>query len=223
MASVESPLETFRRQYFGPVDHYLGWHDGYEADLPALDALSPADRHTAEAELCAALEANRADPRVLLGLGHLRSRAALPLLHAYMPRSGIYALQAIACINPAALDANRVLALLRNAKMEESNLYGLVIGLGAFFTLVQLDPRLVAQLLALLAHRYFLVRTHALDTLHRLYHLSAPKEGDGRTITRADILSDELFCLISTDKRPSDFRRAQELLQAQIAASSPPA
>ena len=221
--NTASPLDHFRQQYFGPVDHYLGWHDGYEADFPALDQLTPADRATAEAELCASLQADRADPRVLLGLGHLRSRAALPLLHAYMPRSGIYALQAIARIDPAALDADRVLVLLRHPKIEESDLYGLVIGLGSFFTLAALDPRLIMQLLALLAHRYYLVRTHALDALRKLYHLPAPKEGNGHTITRADIFSDELFCLISTDQRPADFRRAQERMQAQMAAGPRPA
>ena len=41
------PLEDFRRAYFGPYDHYLGWHDGYDTDfgvlyrLPLPTALPP--------------------------------------------------------------------------------------------------------------------------------------------------------------------------------------
>ena len=82
-------LDHFRQEYFGPYDHYLGWHDGYRANEAALNALAPADRATAEAELCDALRTGRADPRVIIGLGYLRSRTALPLLHDYLPRAGI--------------------------------------------------------------------------------------------------------------------------------------
>ncbi|MGY3088908.1 hypothetical protein ACVWYF_001948 [Hymenobacter sp. UYAg731] len=214
-------LVDFRLAYFGPYDHYMGWHDGYDADLTVLDALSPADRLTAEAELCADLRTGLADPRVPIGLGHLRTAAALPLLHANLGRLGMYALQAIAHIDPAALDADQVLALLRSPRLTEYQLFEIVIGLGAFFTLAQLDPRLPTQLLALLANRHFLVRTHALTALRRLYHLPDPKEGDGSVITRADVLRDELFGLISTDKRPADFSRAQALFQAQVAGIRP--
>jgi hypothetical protein len=220
--NTSSPLDYFRQQYFGPYDHYLGWHDGYDADLTALDALTPADRATAEAELCTALSTGLPDPRVILGLGHLRSRSALPLLHDYLPKSGIYVLGAIAQIDPAALQTERLLALMASAKTEESDLYGMVMGLGSYFTLSQLDPRLVQQLIALLANRHYLVRSHALDTLRRLYHLPSPKDGNGTHITRADVLSDELFCLITTDQEPANFRRAQQLLRAQISALTPP-
>ena len=217
-----TPLDHFRQQYFGPYDHYLGWHDGYDADLAALDVLTPADRATAEAELCTVLSTGRPDPRVVLGLGHLRSRAALPLLHNYLPKSGIYVLGAIAQIDPTALQTERLLALMTSSKAEESDLYGIVMGLGSYFTLPQLDPRIIQQLIALLANRHYLVRSHALDTLRRFYHLPSPKDGDGARTTQADVLSDELFCLIVPDRKPADFRRAQQLLQAQIAALMPP-
>ena len=96
------------------------------------------------------------------------------------------------------------------------------MGLGSYFTLPQLDPRIIQQLIALLANRHYLVRSHALDTLRRFYHLPSPKDGDGARTTQADVLSDELFCLIVPDRKPADFRRAQQLLQAQIAALMPP-
>lgn len=211
-------LDHFRQQYFGPYDHYLGWHDGYDADLAALDVLTPADRATAEAELCTVLSTGRPDPRVILGLGHLRSRAALPLLHDYLPQSGIYVLGAIAQIDPSALQTERLLTLLASPKTEESDLFDMAMGLGSYFTLPQLDPRIIQQLIALLTNRHYLVRSHTLDTLRRLYHLPSPKDGNGTHITQADVLSDELFCLITTDQKPADFRRAQQLLQAQIAA-----
>jgi hypothetical protein len=220
--NTSPPLDHFRQQYFGPYDHYLGWHDGYDADLTALDALTPADRATAEAELCTALRTGRPDPRVILGLGHLRSRAALPLLHDYLPKSGIYVLGAIAQIDPNALQTEQLLTLLTSPKIEESDLFGMVMGLGSYFTLPQLAPRIIQQLIALLANRHYLVRVHTLDTLRRLYHLPSPKDGDGKHTTRADVLSDELFCLIVPDRKSADFRRAQQLLQAQIAALTPP-
>lgn len=216
------PLDHFREQYFGPYDHYLGWHDGYEADEAALDVLSPADRATAEAALCTALSTGRPDPRVILGLGHLRSRAALPLLHAYLPKSGIYVLGAIAQIDATALRTERILALLGNPNIPESDMYGIVMGLGSYFTLPQLDPCIIHQLTGLLASRHYLVRYHTLDTLRRLYHLPSPKDGNGTLTTRADVLRDELFGLITHDQQPADFRRAQQLIQAQIAALTPP-
>lgn len=220
--NTPSPLDRFRQEYFGAYDHYLGWHDGYRADASALDVLCAADRATAETELCDSLRTGLADPRAILGLGYLRSRAALPLLHAYLSKAGIYALEAIARIDPAALDTDRVLAIMRNSKATETQLFDLAIGLGHYFAPTQLDPRLITQLVALLANRYFLVRNHALNALRRLYSLFDPKEHRGQTITRADVLSDTLFGLISPNSGPADFRRAQQLLQAQIATAVPP-
>ena len=216
-----TPLDHFREEYFGPYDHYLGWHDGYDTDLAALDVLTPADRATAETELCTVLSTGRPDPRVILGLGHLRSRAALPLLHNHLPKSGIYVLGAIAQIDPAALQTARLLTLLANPKIDESDLYGIVMGLGSYFTLPHLDLRIIQQLIALLANRHYLVRVRTLNTLRRLYHLPSPKDGDGTHTTQADVLSDELFCLIVPDRKPTDFRQAQQLIQAQIAALTP--
>ena len=219
---TSTPLGHFRHEYFGPYDHYLGWHDGYRVNEAALDVLNPEDRATAETELCDALRTGLADPRALLGLGHLRSRAALPLLDGYLSKAGIYALEAIARIDPEALDANRVLAIMRSDRASETQLFDLAIGLGHYFTLPQLDPRLVAQLLALLANRHFLVRTHALNALRRLHLLPDPKEYQGRPITQADVLSDKLFGLISSEAGQADFRRAQQLLQVQMVAATPP-
>ncbi|WP_035566777.1 hypothetical protein [Hymenobacter sp. IS2118] len=197
----------------------MGWHDGYAADLKVLDQLAPQHRLLAEAELCQALRSQTADPRAVLGLGHLRSRASLPILHDNLLRFGIYALGAIASIDPAALATDRVLALLSDNQLSEDQLYRLAIGLGVYFTLAQLDPRVPAQLLELMAHEQYLVRYHALDALRRLHHLPDPAAGNGATITRADIYRDTIFGCISTNGRATDFRRAQNLLRAQIQAA----
>jgi hypothetical protein len=217
-----SPLDYFRHEYFGPYDHYLGWHDGYRANEAALDALTPADRTTAETELCDSLRTGLADPRAIIGLGYLCSRQALPLLHSYLSQAGIYALEAIARVDPKGLDADHVLRILSSPKASQEQLFDLAIGLGHFFTLPQLDPRLVTQLLALLANRHFLVRTHALTALRRLHLLPDPKAYEGGAIAPADVRSDTLFDLISSDGNQADFRRAQQLLQAQMTAATPP-
>ncbi len=147
---------------------------------------------------------------------------ALPLLQGYLSKAGFYALEAIARIGPQALDTDRVLAIMRSERASQEQLFDLAIGLGHFFTLPQFDPRLVARLLALLANRHFLVRTHALTALRRLHLLPDPKEYQGRPVTSADVRSDTLFGLIGSDGRQADFRRAQQLLQAQMAAATPP-
>ncbi|OGX85961.1 hypothetical protein BEN47_14015 [Hymenobacter lapidarius] len=198
----------------------MGWHGGYDANFSVLDRLTPHHRLLAQAELCQALRAQTADPRAVLGLGHLRSRASLPVLHDNLMSFGIYALGAIASIDPAALATDRVLALLSSNKLSEGQLYRLAIGLGTYFTRGQLDPRVPAQLLELVAHQQYLVRYHALAALRRLYHLPDPAAGNGVTITRADISRDTLFGYISTNGRAADFRRAQDLLQTQIQAAT---
>ncbi len=147
---------------------------------------------------------------------------ALPLLHAYLSRAGIYALEAIARIEPQTLDAGRVVAIMRSSKASQEQLFDLAIGLGHFFTLPQLDPRLVTQLVALLGNHHFLVRTHALTALRRLHRLPSPSGYQGRTNTQANIGSDTLSGLISSAGSPADFRRAQLLLQAQLLAATPP-
>lgn len=216
------PLDHFRQEYLGPYDHYLNWRDGYRADEAVLDALLPADRATAETELCASLRTGSADPRTIIGLGYLRSRQALPLLRPYLSKAGLYALEAIARIDPKALDADQVLSIFSSSTASETQLFELTIGLGCFFTLPQLDPRLVRQLLALLANRHFLVRSHALTALRRLYLLPDRTEFQGRSVTQADVCSDKLFGLICSDGNQADFRRAQQLLQAQMTAATPP-
>ena len=196
----------------------MGWHDGYAADFAALDALSPTDRLTAETELCDALRTNSAGPCVAMGLGHLRSTAALPLLHTNLTRFGLYALQAIASINPAAPNSDKVLAMLRSCRLTEYQLFDIIMGLGVYFRLEQLDPRLPVQLLALLTHRESLVRYHALNAIRRLYNLPDLKAGNGHITTQANVLSDTVFCLITSDNDPANFRKAQQILQAQLAA-----
>jgi hypothetical protein len=217
-----TPLDHFRHEYLGAYDHYLNWRDGYHADKAVLDALTTAERATAETELCESLRTGLADPRAIIGLGYLRSRAALPLLHGYLSKAGSYALEAIARTDPSALEANRVLAIMRSDRASQEQLFDLAIGLGHYFTLPQLDPRLVTQLLTLVANRHFLVRTHALTALRRLHLLPDPSAFQGQSITTADVRSDELFGLICAEGNQADFRRAQQLLQAQMAAATPP-
>jgi hypothetical protein len=216
--NTPTPLDYFRQQYFGPVDHYLGWHDGYDADLTCLDRLSPAERQQAETELLAALQAPT-DPRAILGLGHLHSRAALPALHRSLSQWGSYALSAIAQIDPKALDKNRLLQELRQPP--ESPLINLLVGIRSYFTLPQLDAPLIEQVFHLLNHAEYLVRYHALQTLRQLYVLPTAALA---TSTNLDaVRKDLVFQLISKDGNPADYRRAEQLVRLEVQAVNAPA
>ena len=203
-------LARFREAFFGEIDQYLAWHDGYEADTAALDALTPAERALAEQELIAGLLAPRgADARAVIGLGHLGSRAALPVLHQLLPAIGSYVLPAIARIDAQATDWPQLDALL-HAKLSEYTLVDLLVGLRSGYTLTQLPPAIPASVLALLTHKDYLVRYHALATLRQLYCLpmsdaSQPKD-------------DHIFSLICSDKKARQYREAQQLIREQIRA-----
>lgn len=202
-------LARFRAAFFADIDHYLAWHDGYEADTSTLDALPPAERAAAEQELLAALTAPRSDPRIIIGLGHLRSRAALPLLHDYLPAAGAYVLAALAQIDPQAVDWPRLAGLLR-AKLTEFQLLDLLMGLRQNFYLAQLPPAIPATVLHLLTHQDYLVRYHALAALRTLYALPAPPGSQPRT--------DHIFGLICSDASGSQHREAQRLIREQMRA-----
>lgn len=133
--STPAPLtadsfKTFRRAYFGPIDQYLAWHDGFDADTACLAVLSPDERAQAEAELLTALRQRTADARAVLGLGYLRSEEALPLLHHCLRQNlyAHYALTAIAQINPAGLDC-ALLASVLNTSTNDSHLMDVLVGL----------------------------------------------------------------------------------------------
>jgi hypothetical protein len=211
MASLESPLAAFRSAFFEPIDNYLAWHDGFgsQTDLTALDALSPTEQDQAAAELLAALRAGTADARALLGLGHLRYAEALPLLHDHVRRGAfaLYALGAIAQINPAGLYPPLIAAGLRAKGNTEYQLIDVLIGLREYFTLPQLT---------LLAHDEYLVRYHALATLRRLYGSLAQEEL--RDPER--LKDDEVFSLIAQNGYFACFGKAQHLLLAELPAAT---
>ncbi|MCC3152902.1 hypothetical protein Q3A66_07835 [Hymenobacter sp. BT770] len=220
MEAERSPLAKFQVAYFGRVDHYLGWHDGYTADSDCLDALTSLERQQAEADLMDRLRKGTADPRAVLGLGHLRSEEALPLLHRCLRQSGfaIYALEAIAKINPAGLYQSDLAALLAPTT-DAYVLINLLVGLQHYYTLGQLIPLVVHRIFALVAHPSdYLVRYHALHALRRLYQLR-PSEQE-QSIDRAVNVHDKVFKLITQKKAPGAYRKAQHLLQAEIAAIS---
>lgn len=205
-------LETFRQKFFGPIDQYLAWHDGFDSftDLEALDRLSAAERVVAEQELIAGLQEPRgADSRAVIGLGHLRSRAALPVLHALLPAAGSYVLPAIASIDAQATDWARLDALLRSG-LSQYELLDLLVGLRAAYTLAQLPPALPPTVLTLLTHPEYLVRYHALATLRVLYQLREAEDSPLR--------DDHIFSLICSDKSTRQHREAQRRLQEQIRA-----
>jgi hypothetical protein len=216
MASLESPLAAFRSAFFEPIDNYLAWHDGFgsQTDLTALDALSPTEREQAAAELLAALRAGTADARALLGLGHLRYAEALPLLHDYVRRGAfaLYALGAIAQINPAGLYPPLIAAGLRTKGNTEYQLMDMLIGLREYFTLPQLGPSIPPRIFTLLAHDEYLVRYHALATLRRLYG-SLPQE-ELRDPER--LKDDKVFGLIAQNGYFARFGKAQRLLLAEL-------
>jgi hypothetical protein len=220
MHSPDSPLAVFRRAYFEPIDQYLAWHDGFGffTDLVCLDALTPLEQATAATELLAALRAGTADARAMLGLGHLRAAEALPLLHDYVRRgwSASYALEAIAEINPAGFYPPIVAAQLRSKTSTEIQLMDLLIGLREYFTLPQIGPVIPPLIFKLLTHSEFLVRTHALDTLRRLYGSLAKEE----TLDLERIRADEIFGLIAHRGFFTSFGKAQRLLLAELPAAA---
>ena len=217
MPDPGNPFVTFRQAYFGPIDNYLAWHDGfqYQTDLACLDALTPARQRQAAEELLAGLRAGTADARAMLGLGHLRYAEALPLLHHCLRQSFAthYALQAIAQINPAGFYPPVVSELLVDPARQHQYM-DLVIGLRECFTLPQLGPVIPPLIFALLTNQDYLVRNHALYAVRRL-------SGSATAAQLADynpqrIKADEVFQLIIKDNQPRNFRRAQQLLLTQL-------
>ncbi|GAB2768944.1 hypothetical protein HNQ93_000241 [Hymenobacter luteus] len=210
-------MEFFRQAFFGPIDNYLAWHDGYDSviDVAAtLNQLSAAEQELAAAELVRALRQGPADPRVVLGLAYLRYRPALPALHDYLPRAANYVLQAISQIDPAQLDLQQVARVLETR--DTYPLIDVLMGLGYYYTRAQLNADLVERIIALLAHPDYLVRYHALQAARRLHGIPSP------TDDLNSLREDPVFSSIVSDKRPRDFRRAQELLLAEIKQFTPP-
>lgn len=217
MVSLDKLLAAFRQAYFGPIDNYLAWHDGFQyvTDLACLDALTPAQQQQAAEELLAGLRAGTADARAMLGLGYLRYADALPLLHQCLRQSFAthYALQAIAQISPAGFYPPIAAALLADPARQHQYM-DLVIGLREYFTLPQLGPVIPPLLFALLTNKEYLVRYHALHAVRLL-------SGSATAAQLADynpqrIQADEVFQLIIKDNRPRNFRRAQQLLLTQL-------
>lgn len=213
---MSASLEVFRQKFLGPIDQYLAWHDGYSSftDFDLLDQLSPPDQQTAAAELLHALEKRKADPRAMLGLGHLRYRPALPALHTCLSTSGTYALEAIARIDPSELQVAQVQQVLHANAEKEYVLLELLIGLGHFYTRQQLSAQLLQQIFELLAHPKYLVRYHALAAMRNLYGLAQTN-----STTAAQVQADTIFSHITSDKRPADYRKAQQLLLADMRAN----
>ncbi|MDJ0367842.1 hypothetical protein QMK33_22075 [Hymenobacter sp. H14-R3] len=219
MPSPDKSLAAFRQAYFGAIDSYLAWHDGfqYHTDLAGLDALTPAQQQQAAEELLAGLRAGTADARAMLGLGHLRYAEALPLLHQCLRQSfaTYYALQAIAQINPAGFYPPVVAGLLADPTKQHQYLdLDLVIGLRECFTLPQLGPLIPPLIFALLANKDNLVRSHALHGVRLL-------SGSATAAQLADynpqrIKADEVFQLLVKNKEPQNFCRAQQLLLTQL-------
>jgi hypothetical protein len=220
MADAAIPLAVFRQAYFGPIDQYLAWHDGFgfQTDLNCLDALTPADQAQAALELLAALRAGTADARAVLGLGHLRYAEALPLLHDCLRRNfyALYVLQAIAQIAPAGLYPPLVAEQLGSKKPTLYQHIDLLMGLREYFTLPQLGPVVPTRIFDLLGHPDYLVRYHALATLRRLYH--SPAEHLATDTDSNWVHTDEIFGLITKDKCPGNYAKAQRLLLAELPA-----
>lgn len=202
-----TPLEAFRKAYFGHPE-LLPSGEPDEVDVACLDRLGADDRQLAEAELLDALRQRTPDPRPVVGLGHLGTRAALPLLHDALPGRTLRVLQAIARIDPAALDHARVVGFLRSEPLSWALHIDLPLGLSRYFTPEQVGPTAVAALLALLAHPEPLVRYHNLNALRQLHSL--PDD-------------DELTALLTYDPRPEAHQQGQQRLQAQIEARLRPA
>ncbi|RPD50241.1 hypothetical protein DNI29_05440 [Hymenobacter sediminis] len=209
---MDSPtIESFRQAFFGPIDNYLSWHDGFDSviDVAAsLGGLTPAEKEQAAAELILALEHGPADARVVLGLAYLRHRPALPALNSYMPNAANYVLQAISQIDSTQLDLQRVARVLEAP--DTQSLIDVLTGLGYYYTHAQLNADIVQRIINLLTHPDYLVRYHALQAARNIH--GVPGLADDLNSLRED----PIFANIISDKRPRDFRRAQELLLAEI-------
>ena len=214
------PLAAFRHAYFGPIDQYMAWHDGFSflTDLACLDALAPAQQAQAAAELLAALRAGTADARALLGLAHLRHNEALPLLHDCLRRGfyALYALEAIAQIAPAGFYPPIVAAQLRAKALTEYQLMDLLIGLREYFTLPQLRPAIPPLIFKLLTHAKYLVRYHALDALRLLYGALTREE----LRDPARVKADQVFGLICEKGLFTNYAKAQRLLLAELPSAT---
>ena len=232
MSSITSPaLAAFRHEYFGAIDQYLAWHDGFRADEACLRALSPTECPQAAAELVAALRAGRADARAIIGLGYLRWEDALPLLHALLQQGfySLYVLEAIAAIDPAGLYQPLLLALLRQPLLRKAKpasyspnwtqLIDLLVGVRVAFTLAQVGMAVAAAIWQLLAYPDYLVRYHALDTLRCLFGMRTPTQS-GNADQRDNLSHDALFDLIRQDNQPRAYRQAQEQFLAQLPATT---
>ncbi|RZL08374.1 MAG: hypothetical protein EOO62_15410 [Hymenobacter sp.] len=219
MDSPDNSLATFRQAYFGPIDNYLAWHDGFQylTDLSCLDALTPAQQQQAAEELLAGLRADTADARAMLGLGHLRYAEALPLLHRCISRRRftLYALEAIAQINPAGLYPPMIARQLI-AESPVDQLIDLLVGLREYYTLPQVGATLPPLLFALLTHSDYLVRYHTLEALRRLYgSLTTEEMHDPQRIS-----TDNIFSLISKRGLFATYGKAQRLLLAELPAAT---
>ena len=229
-----SALDSFRIAYLGATDSYMAWRNGYPVEESLAQALTPDERVQAGSELLEAVRAGNFDGRAVQGLGYLYCTEAIPLLHQLMQREEFisYALQSIAHIDPRALDQSLVLKLL-TSKVNWRNpllmLLGLLdpwrrfvdilVGLRTSFTLTDLEPRLLSRILALLAHKDYLVRYHALYALRQLYNMPINEQGDKPTIYDG-LRRDELFPLIRTNKTPESYRQAQEAFLASLSVEA---
>lgn len=211
-SALTSPtLASFRQAFFGPIDNYLAWHDGFDSviDVAAtLGGLSAAEQEQAAAELMHALEHGPADARVVLGLAHLRHHPALPALNRYLPKAANYVLQAISQIDPAQLDLERVARTLE--ARDTQTLIEVLTGLSYYYTRAQLNADIIRRIINLLTHSDYLIRYHALQAARHIH--SIPGLADELNSLRED----PVFSCIVSDKGPRDFRRAQELLLGEI-------
>ena len=177
------------------------------------------ERQHAETELLLALKAPL-DPRPLLGLGYLGSEAALLALHQHLALLGTHswsthALRSIARINPSALDQTRLLQKLKYSPSLENPLddplIDLLLGLQLYFPLALLEAPVIEQVFCLLHHRKALVRSHALQTLRKLYSLPTAAQNTALDIERSQ--TDRIFQLICIDENPASYREAECLLR----------
>lgn len=204
-------LLSFRQAFFGPIDNYLAWHDGFDSviDVAAsLGGLSAAEKELAAAELIHALEHGPADARVVLGLAYLRHRPALPALNSYLPKAANYVLQAISQIDPSQLDLRQVARTLD--AQDTQTLIDVLTGLGYYYTRTQLNAAIIQRIINLLTHADYLIRYHALQAARHIHGIP------GLADDLHGLREDPIFSCIVSSKGSRDFRRAQELLLAEI-------
>lgn len=161
------PFQRFLHAFFAPLTYEI-WHEGF--DVQSLSCLSAQEQRLAEDILLQHLEQGSTDPRIVVGLGELRSQRAIPGLAKCLQSSrGDRSVIEPAIALWRIAHSQQALSALIEALAELPDFFGRMdaaIGLG--------DCRCQQAAQALqqaLSDEAYLVRYHATNSLLMIYSL----------------------------------------------------